>query len=187
MSEFTLFSTPIGTCGIAWSDDAITAASLPAATEGEMKTRLLVSNSSAPADPPRFVADAIEAIIALLDGNGTDLTFIKCAFGQSDPFAKEVYALTRKIKAGETRTYGEIAAELGDVAYSRRVGQALGRNPIPIIVPCHRVMGADGRLTGFSAPGGTDTKLKLLDIENASMGSTDGLFDHLPLATRPQD
>lgn len=187
MSDFTLFSTPIGTCGIAWSDGAITATSLPAGSEAEILSRLQAKSGARQTNPPAFVADAIEAINTLLAGADTDLKFVRCDFGDSDTFAQQVYALTREIKAGDTRTYGEIAKELGDVAYSRRVGQALGRNPIPIIVPCHRVMGADGRLTGFSAPGGTDTKLKLLEIERASLGPTDGLFDHLPLAVKPTD
>ena len=187
MSGFTFFSTQIGRCGIAWSRDTIIATSLPAESDDEIVSRLNPQNETKQSDPPSFVSEVIEAISALLSGAPSDLGFVRCDFGRADSFAVQVYDLTRAIKAGETRTYGEIAKELGDIAFSRRVGQALGRNPIPIIVPCHRVMGADGRLTGFSAPGGTDTKLKLLEIERASQGPTDGLFDHLPLAVKPSD
>lgn len=87
--------------------------------------------------------------------------------GELDSFDRELYRLSRKILPGETRTYGDLAIDLGDVAHSRRVGQSLGRNPFPIIVPCHRVVGAGGTMTGFSAPGGIETKRQLLKIEGA--------------------
>ncbi len=94
---------------------------------------------------------------ALLEGAKTDLTGIDCDFSQVEPFAVQVYTATRAIPAGETRTYGEIALQLGDKQLAEKVGRALGRNPLPIIVPCHRVIGANGKLTGFSAYGGVDT------------------------------
>ncbi|MEL7446853.1 MAG: MGMT family protein, partial [Pseudomonadota bacterium] len=124
---------------------------------------------------------------ALLGGEDADLSFIACDFSTVDPFAEQVYVVTRAIPAGETLTYGDVASQLGDKLLSRRVGQALGRNPFPIIVPCHRVMGANGRLTGFSAPGGTTTKLELLEIERAASRGSDGLFADLPLAAKPQE
>ncbi len=83
------------------------------------------------------------------------------------PFDRSVYALTRAIGPGEMRTYGELARDLGDIALSRQVGQSLGSNPFPIVVPCHRVVGANGTMTGFSAPGGVETKRRLLKIEGA--------------------
>ena len=82
-------------------------------------------------------------------------------------FEQQLYGLSRQIGPGETRSYGDLARDLGDVAFSQRVGQALGRNPFPIIVPCHRVIGANGQMTGFSAPGGVETKRQLLKIEGA--------------------
>lgn len=125
-------------------------------------------------------------MIALFEGEKTDLSDIECDFGNTDPLSLEIYAHTRAIAAGETATYGDIAIALGGKHLAQRVGQALGRNPLPIIVPCHRILGANGRLVGFSAHGGVETKLRMLRIEGAKIGPGPGLFDDLPLATRPR-
>jgi methylated-DNA-[protein]-cysteine S-methyltransferase len=92
-------------------------------------------------------------------------------------FNQRVYAAARRIRPGTTRTYGEVALELGEPHAARAVGQALGANPFPIIVPCHRVLAAGNKAGGFSAPGGTRTKLRMLEIERAPLGGTPGLFD----------
>lgn len=128
--------------------------------------------------------EAIAAIQELLDGKPNDLTSIQLDISGIEPFALEVYALSRAIKPGQTRTYGELATEMGDRAYSQAVGRALGANPFPIIVPCHRILGAGGKLTGFSAGGGVNTKLKLLEIEQAQIGPAPALFGALPLAVK---
>ncbi|MBO9436907.1 MGMT family protein [Ruegeria sp. R13_0] len=120
----------------------------------------------------------------LLEGDRTDLSFIACGFEGVDPFATKVYAVTQNLAPGETSTYGEIADEIGEKQRAREVGQALGHNPLPIIVPCHRVLGAGGKLTGFSAPGGVQLKLKMLEIEGAQIGSAPGLFGDLPLSVK---
>ena len=101
------------------------------------------------------------------------------------PFRRAIYAVLRGIPAGATLSYGEIAARLGDGSAARDVGEAMGKNPFPIIVPCHRVVAAGGRLGGFSAAGGVTTKLRLLNIEGAHVGEVPTLFDSLPLAARP--
>jgi methylated-DNA-[protein]-cysteine S-methyltransferase len=101
-----------------------------------------------------------------------------------EPFALKVYELSRAIKPSQTRTYGELATEMGDRAYAQAVGRALGANPFPIIVPCYRIMGAGGKLTGFSAGGGVSTKLKLQEIEKAQIGEKPALFGDLPLAVK---
>ncbi|NNL84351.1 MAG: MGMT family protein, partial [Myxococcales bacterium] len=119
---------------------------------------------------------AIASMTALLEGAKADLTDIACDFSSADPFAARVYAATRAIPAGETRTYGAIALQLGDKQLSQQVGRALGRNPFPIIVPCHRVVGASGKLTGFSAYGGVETKRRMLTIEGAQIVETQGLL-----------
>ncbi|MEO1677972.1 MAG: MGMT family protein [Pseudomonadota bacterium] len=136
--------------------------------------------------PPGAVRHAIQSMVALLEGEEEDLSTIACDFGRAGSFAEKVYAIARAVPPGATSTYGAIASELGDKSFARRVGQALGRNPVPIIVPCHRIIGADGKLVGFSADGGVEMKLRMLEIEGAQIGSTPGLFDNLPLATRPQ-
>lgn len=123
---------------------------------------------------------------ALLAGHDLDLSFVVLADAGVSPFEAQVYAAARMIRRGQTRTYGEVARGLGDPGAARAVGAALGRNPWPIVVPCHRVLAANGATGGFSAPGGVSTKLRLLQIEQAGGGAGGGLFDNLPLAIRPR-
>ncbi len=184
--HFALFPTGIGGCGIAWSGELIVATFLPEKTSAETTARLTARTGATKGAPPQFIQRAVQAITALLEGDKTDLSFIACDFSGVDTFSARVYAATRAIPAGETRTYGDVASQVGNKQFAQRVGQALGRNPFPIIVPCHRVVGASGRLTGFSAPGGVETKLRLLEIEGALIGEPSGLFDHLPMAVKPQ-
>lgn len=99
---------------------------------------------------------------------------------------RQVLGYTRTIPQGETRTYGEVAKAIGAPGAAQAVGAALGRNPVPIIVPCHRILAANGKSGGFSAPGGAATKLKLLEIERARRSGEAGLFDDLPLALKPR-
>jgi methylated-DNA-[protein]-cysteine S-methyltransferase len=133
------------------------------------------------AAPPLAIRRAIDGIVALLAGEKRDLGEIAIDDeGQSD-FNKRVYAIARTIPAGKTMTYGEIAERLGDKTLARAVGQAMGENPTPVIMPCHRVMAAGGKTGGFSASGGVDTKLRLLSIEGAQPGGPT-LFGNLPLA-----
>jgi methylated-DNA-[protein]-cysteine S-methyltransferase len=164
---YTLFPTPIGHCAIAWTPHGIAGVWLPEANDLELQARLNRRFARNPESPPSEVRAAIEAIVALLCGAPADLTPIALDLNGVPAFHRRVYALTRAIAPGRTRTYGEIAAELGEPGSARAVGQALGRNPFPIVVPCHRVLGAGGRAGGFSAPGGTATKLRLLEIEGA--------------------
>ncbi|MEM8957059.1 MAG: methylated-DNA--[protein]-cysteine S-methyltransferase [Pseudomonadota bacterium] len=186
MAQFTLFPTPLGDCGIAWQGGMVVATRLPDARAAETERRLATRTGAVRGAPPPVIRRAIASITALLDGARTDLTSIRCDLSGVDEFAARVYTATRAIPAGATETYGAIAAHLGDTGLSHRVGQALGRNPLPIIVPCHRVLGADGRLTGFSAPGGVETKLRMLEIEGAQLGGGPGLFEDLPLAVKPR-
>lgn len=180
MVHFSLFPTPIGNCGIAWRDDVVVATHLPEQTPAATAARLAARAGASEGEPPPVIQRAIASITALLEGAKTDLSDIVCDFSAVEPFAAKVYAATRAIAVGETLTYGAIALQLGDKRLAQNVGRALGRNPLPIIVPCHRVVGANGKLTGFSAYGGIDTKLKMLTIEGARTGETLELFDHLP-------
>lgn len=187
MVRVSLFPTPLGHCGIAWRDDTVVATRLPDQTTHDTVRRLAAKTGATSGEPPSAIRRAIASMTALLEGERTDLSPIVCDFGAIEPFAADVYAATRAIPAGETSTYGAIAALLGDKRLARGVGQALGRNPLPIIVPCHRVIGAGGRLTGFSAAGGVATKLRMLVIEGAEVGGAPpGLFDDLPLSTKPR-
>ena len=180
-----IFETAIGPCGLAWSDAGVTGAALPEPTAEETLTRLRRRRPDAEVrDPPVFIQEAATAIIALTRGEAADLTAVPLDQQGYPEFDRKVWAITHAIPVGETLTYGDIARRLGDVSLSRAVGQALGANPIPIIVPCHRVVASDGRTGGFSAPGGVATKLKLLNIERAATSPEPLLFGDLPLAVR---
>lgn len=183
--HFSLFPTSLGDCAIAWRGDTVVATRLPGASAAETSARLAARTGATPGAPPPAIGRAIAAMTALLAGERTDLAFIDCDFGGIDPFAAKVYATTREIPAGETLTYGAIAVRLGDKRVAQNVGQALGRNPFPIVVPCHRVIGANDKLTGFSANGGVATKLRMLAIEGARIGEVPGLFGDLPPAIKP--
>ena len=186
MTRYALFPTAIGACGVAWSGETVAATHLPETSPAATAARLAARAPGAvEGEPPAAIRGAMAAMAALLDGETADLAFIVCDFSRVDPFAAGVYALTRAIPPGETLTYGDIAQRLGDKRLAQAVGRALGRNPFPIIVPCHRVMGANGRLTGFSASGGVETKLRMLAIEGARLGDGPGLFGDLPLAAKP--
>ena len=135
------------------------------------------------ASPPSAIRAAIDGIVALLAGEPRDLQDVVIDDDGTSDFNKCVYAIARRIPPGETLTYGEVAERLGDKVLSRAVGQALGENPCPIVMPCHRVLAANGKSGGFSASGGVAIKLKILSIENAQPGGPT-LFDHLPLQAR---
>jgi methylated-DNA-[protein]-cysteine S-methyltransferase len=190
-TKFALFPTSIGSCGVAWRGNEIVATQLPESTDETTRTRLVnrararFEFEQVECEPTPVIVRAIAAMTALLDGVHVDLRFVACDFRAVDAFDARVYDITRDIPPGETWTYGEIAVRLGDKLFAQAVGRALGRNPVPIIVPCHRVLGAGGKLTGFSANGGVATKLRMLAIERADLGKPAGLFDDLPLAVKP--
>ena len=186
MVRFSLFPTPLGACGIAWSNDTVVATHLPGKTPAATAARLVARTGASEGGPPPAIRCAIASMTALLEGARTDLTSIGCDFSEIEPFATKVYAAARAIPAGETLTYDAIALRFGDKRLAQDVGKTLGRNPFPIIVPCHRVVGAKGRLTGFSANGGIETKLRMLAIEGARIGEAPGLFGDLPLAVEPR-
>ena len=164
----TLFDTPIGRCGIAWGGRGVIGLQLPEADDARALKRLERRfPNTAEATPPEEVQHAIESIVALLSGEQSDLSEIELDMTPVAPFEREVYRIARTIPPGETRTYGEVAERLGDKRLARDVGQAMARNPFPIVVPCHRVVAAGNRLGGFSAAGGVDTKLRMLAIEGA--------------------
>lgn len=171
------FATPLGTCALIWTARGLAGALLPERDPGRMDAaiRRRVPNSLA-AIPPAAIARLEARIAAHLGGARVtygDVVLDEEAVGG---FERRVYALTRAIPPGETRTYGAIATALGEPGAARAVGQALGRNPWPIVIPCHRVTAADGRAGGFSAPGGAATKLRLLEIEGALAPETLPLF-----------
>ena len=175
---FCLFDTAIGACGIAWSEDAIAGVQLPETTRDGTAQRLQRHNGPLPESPaPAWVRGAIARIQALLQGARDDLADLPLDFSGVPEFHQRVYAVARAIPPGEVLTYGEVARRLGEPGASRAVGQALGHNPFAPVVPCHRVLAAGGRSGGFSAEGGALTKLRMLEIEGARLGTGPGLFD----------
>ncbi|WP_394847049.1 methylated-DNA--[protein]-cysteine S-methyltransferase [Pendulispora brunnea] len=165
---FALFETAIGRCGIAWGERGVASVQLPEAREADTRARMLRRFPGAQELPPSpEVQRAVEAIVALLRGERTDLADIPLDMNGVSPFYQRVYEVARTIAPGATLSYGEVATRLGSPGSARAVGQALGRNPFPIVVPCHRVLAAGGKMGGFSANGGITTKLKLLTIEGA--------------------
>ncbi len=176
-SSFSLFETAIGSCGIAWNERGIVLLQLPEKSERLTRGRVLERLPRAEeVAPPREVKRAIAGIAALLDGKGGDLSTLVLDMERVPPFHKRVYELTRTIPPGQTLSYGEIATRLGSPGAARAVGQAMQKNPFAIIVPCHRVLAAGGKLGGFTANGGLLTKKKMLEIEGAAPVTQPSLF-----------
>jgi methylated-DNA-[protein]-cysteine S-methyltransferase len=164
------FETALGTCGVRWSEYGITEVVMPRARAP--RAPAAADASSAP-DAIRAVVDGI---VALLAGERRDLRSVALDEREVDPFRRRVYAATREVAPGATASYGEIARALGEPDAAREVGAALGANPYPIVVPCHRVLSASGALHGFSAPGGLATKRRMLEIEGAPGFTQRALF-----------
>ncbi len=159
-----LFDTDFGICEIGWGDAGISDFRLP--TDDPEMDRSRMERQAI--DPPAVIMDAVDAVRAYFAGTRTDFAEVDVDLSQLADFERDVLLATRRVGWGDLTSYGELARQLtGDVGVSRAVGQALGRNPIPLIIPCHRVLAADGAIGGFSAPGGTVTKLKMLEIEGA--------------------
>lgn len=166
MFAYSLFDTTIGRCGLAWGPRGVVGVQLPERSEATTRTRILRHCPHADeVEPPKAHARAIQDIQALLNGEKKNLRTITLDLSRVPAFNARVFETARAIPPGTTRTYGEIARAIGDPSGARAVGQALSRNPFAIVVPCHRVVGADFKLVGFSATGGIATKLKLLQIE----------------------
>ena len=184
--SYCLFDTAISGCAIAWGEHGLKGVQLPEADADRTRARVARRYPDAvEAEPTDEVREAIDAITALTAGEPRDLSAIRLDMEGLETLPRGVYEIARTIPPGQTLTYGEIAKRLGDPLHARAVGEALGRNPFAIVVPCHRVLAAGGKLGGFSANGGVVTKLRLLEIEGAQIGQEGpGLFDDLPLAVR---
>ena len=174
MTNRLIFETAIGDCALAWTDRGISRLWLPggALPQGDSATPAVGEREH----DPEWLAAAVHAIQRLLKGQKVDLGFIPVDLRAAPDFHRKVYAVARSIPPGRAMTYGEVAAAVGEAGAARAVGQALGRNPVPIVVPCHRVLAAGGRAGGFSAPGGAASKLRLLAIEGYA-GQGPSLFD----------
>jgi len=174
---YCLFETPLGSCGIAWREDgnsrtspAVTFFQLPEATAKRTESRIAQSTGARTSSvPPPPIAEVIEKVCKHLQGEAQDFRGITLDLDGAGPFARQVYEAARNIPMGQTRTYGEIAKALDRPNAARAVGQALGKNPIALIIPCHRVLAAGGQPGGFSAHGGLATKERMLAIEGVML------------------
>ncbi len=185
--RFASFATAIGVCAIAWSERGVCGVQLPERHEQATRHRLLRRFPGAVETlPDGPMQHAIDGIVALLRGEARDLSFVTLDMEGVPPFRQSIYAVLRAIPPGGALSYGEVATRLGEHVTARDVGEAMGKNPFPIVVPCHRVVGSGGRIGGFSANGGVATKLRLLNIERAQPSGPAGLFDRLPLAVSPR-
>jgi methylated-DNA-[protein]-cysteine S-methyltransferase len=171
LGSYCVFDTALGPCALAWREAvggcAVTHLQLPESSAGLTEKRIARHSGAHRADPPGAIAALIERICNHLRGELQDFRDVPLDLAGVTAFARRVYETALSIPPGETHTYGEIARAIGRPNESRAVGQALARNPIPLIIPCHRVLAANGRLGGFSAPGARVTKARLLEIEGA--------------------
>ena len=178
VSGFCLFDTALGSCGVSWGSGGLTSVVLPESSTEATAARLSRRFPGLEAhSPPDDVQAAIEAMASLLSGRPADLDGVRLDLVGIPEFNRRVYEITRRVERGKTTTYGAIAIELGDVRRAQAVGLALGRNPIPIVIPCHRVLAAGGRLGGFSGGTGATTKRAMLLAEGALPDEPLELFD----------
>lgn len=180
---FALFDSAIGRCAIAWSASGVVGVQLPEAsdaeTAGRIRRHLGSSASTLPAEPPPAVARAIDALRALVAGEreaDAALGAVPIDYGRRGELERRIYEALRSVPPGETTTYGELAKRVGEPGAAQAVGQAMAKNPMPLLVPCHRVLAGDGSLGGFSGPGGVGQKRRLLEIEGAPVVAQRALF-----------
>jgi methylated-DNA-[protein]-cysteine S-methyltransferase len=175
-----VFDTGIGPCGVAWSGRGLVAVQLPERGRAATERRLMAKSASAgAAAPPRAIVALAADIARYLAGERVDFSAVAVDLGGLDEFRRSLYQALREVGFGATTTYGALAGRLGleGPEAAREIGAAMGRNPVPIVIPCHRVLAAGGRLGGFSAPGGAATKQKLLALEGVHF---DGGAPRLP-------
>ena len=169
--RYLVFETAGGFCGIAWNDVGITRFQLPAKSAEATERMLLRRGGDAePAAPTPEIAAAVAAVKRYFEGKRTDFSELRLDLTGEDAFCRQIYAAARQVGWGHTTTYGALAKEVGAGPQAARdVGQAMARNPVPLIIPCHRVLAAGGRIGGFSAPGGSAAKLRMLELEGVAV------------------
>jgi methylated-DNA-[protein]-cysteine S-methyltransferase len=175
VQSYAIFETALGFVAIAWRGRAVTYLRLPAKSEAAAEHALLRRLFEAErAAPPTQIASVIEAVKRYFAGAETDFSDVEVDLGSQEPFFARVYERVRRLGWGQTTTYGAIAKELGaGPEAARDVGQAMGANPLPLIVPCHRVLAAGDKIGGFSAPGGSRAKTKMLELEGVRLPAAD--------------
>jgi len=174
MHRYRIFETASGYCGIAWNDVGVTRFQLPAKTAAATERNLLRRLPDAePGTPPAAVAETVAAARRYFAGDAVDFATVPLDLSGQDEFFRQIYEATRRVGWGKTTTYGALAKQLGrDWEGARDVGVAMSKNPVPLIIPCHRVLAAGGKVGGFSAPGGAVAKRHMLELEGIRLGPT---------------
>ena len=173
--RYHLFETSAGFCAIAWSEAGISRFRLPM-TSADAVERMILRRlpQGAPNIPSAEIKAVIEAVRRYFAGSPVEFSALRLDLAEQDAFFREIYFALRRVGWGESTSYGALAKAIGaGPEAARRVGQAMANNPIPLIIPCHRVLAAGGRLGGFSAPGGSDTKVRMLELEGVRLGARD--------------
>ncbi|QDZ10635.1 methylated-DNA--[protein]-cysteine S-methyltransferase [Devosia ginsengisoli] len=171
--ETTIFDTALGEFGIGWTEAGVARVQLPGLDRAALLQRINRDKAQA-GEPTRAIEAVINRIEDYAEGEAVDFSGIPLDLHGVTEFNRRAYDLLVRIGWGATTTYGALARELGDVTLSRAVGAAMGANPIPLIIPCHRVLASDGKPGGFSAPGGAESKLRMLELEGVSVGTPAG-------------
>jgi methylated-DNA-[protein]-cysteine S-methyltransferase len=166
----TLFETRFGFVGFAWSEGGLTRLLLPD-RRAAIERRLDASAGSVQENElPSAVATLVADIKRYFEGEEVSFDHVAVDLDGVDAFRSSIYQETRQLGFGETTNYGELARRAGHAGMARETGQALGSNPVPLIVPCHRILAAGARIGGFSAPGGASAKEKMLALEGVRVG-----------------
>jgi methylated-DNA-[protein]-cysteine S-methyltransferase len=176
LHHYFIFETTNGFCGIAWNDAGITRFHLPA-KNAEIAERMMLRRTpgAEPGVPTPMVSEVVFAVTRYFEGNETDFSQLELDLEGQSVFFKRVYAAARRVKWGQTTTYGTLARELGcGPQTARDVGEAMAKNPIPLIIPCRRVLAAGRKIGGFSAPGGAAVKILMLGLEGVRVGPSKG-------------
>lgn len=169
--HYLIFETAHGFCGIAWNDVGITRFHLPARSREAAERALLRRMPGAePGTPTPQVAEVIDSVTRYFRGEEADFSDVALDLSDQDAFFSQIYAAARQIGWGRTTTYGALAKKLGaGPEAARDVGQAMAKNPVALIIPCHRVLAAGGKVGGFSAPGGAAAKIRMLKLEGVNV------------------
>ena len=183
LRQYLVFETASGFCGIAWGSAGVIRFQLPTrtaeATERNLLRRLPGAKSGIPTPE---VVEAVGAAKRYYEGETTDFLHVQLDLGEQSEFFKQIYAAARRVDWGQTTTYGALAREIGaGPEAARDVGQAMAKNPVPLIIPCHRVLAAGGKIGGFSAPGGATAKARMLELEGVHVGSAPSAQQSLAL------
>jgi methylated-DNA-[protein]-cysteine S-methyltransferase len=171
--HYLIFKTAGGFCGVAWNSVGITRFRLPLkSAEGAERNLLRRLPGAAPGAPTAEVAGAIAAVQRYFEGEETDFSDFRLDLSEQDALFVQIYAAARRVGWGHTTTYGALAKEIGaGPEVARDVGAAMARTPAPLLIPCHRVLAASGKIGGFSAPGGSSTKIRMLELEGVRVGA----------------